>query len=702
LGIALSASYLGGAEGWNQAIPVSAIGVLLIVAPLRALPGRTILVGLVGLILCAASGFLPGQWFSAEWSMRLRRVIPGLAPTLSLQPYQTLLWLGILLAAILYGAWLIQWQPESRGACFGVMVAGIAVLAGFALVSDPLRLPVPFWHPSQGFGPFANRNQTGTLMGLGAILAFGLSGSAIRQKKFWSVSLWTVAFAVCLVALLRSNSRASVVLLSIAIIVWLVWRPGRSIRTLAIGGGVVLLLITAALLLGEQVVGRFQEFLINGAGLRANIYQDTIQMIAADPLAGVGLGNFSAIFSSFRDTSLNSMRVIHPESDWLWLTAEAGAGSLLFCMVSLAGLFFRTTKPASRRERDILLAARVGIFAFLCNTFFDVPAHRLGTVLPALCIGALAWSPALLFPGKSWVPWFSRVAGIGLLVLSFSLLFSSAANDIPRQEFVRADWRSVEKKIDRGLRIAPLDWSFHLIRGSANVRLGNWIEAIADFRAARVLEPKLADVPFDEGCAWLGSSPRLVIAAWQEALNRKDQDQNLYLQMLDKSAPFTEVHRAVLRLADAHINLALAALKSGYADNATLDSIAAGRRELTSEQLKIVDQAWSRRFAAEGDYQQAYQLGVQVLRKTIFPVRRPISENECRLALVRDPADYSAAFNLCSILQEQNRKADLLQVLNSITTRPECPQYFCLMKGDLLASMNDWLGAWNAISELVR
>jgi O-antigen ligase len=699
--IALSAAYLGAAAGWSLAAPVIGIGVLLILAPIRALPGRTLLIGLAGLLVCAMLGFLPGSWFgSSVWSLRLRQAIPGLPLTLSLQPYQTLLSFGLFLAAILYGAWLIQWQPSNRTVCLQVLVAGIATLAAVALASDLFRLPIPFWHPSQGFGPFSNRNQTGTLMGLGAILALGLSASELR-KKAWPSCVWIAALALCLAALLRSNSRASLCLLLVGVVIWFVYRFGTTIRALAVGGGVILLIATVALLLGEQVVGRLREFLTEGAGLRWNIYQDTARLIAAAPFGGVGLGNFAAIFPLFRYSSLNAMRVIHPESDWLWLVSEIGVGSLLFCVVIIASLFSQPAMPVHTRERDVLLAGWLGTFAFLCHTLFDTPAHRLGTILPALFVLAVCTSPKLLFSGAWWVSWISRIAGIALIVLALSLLRAASIGNPPQQEFANGNWRAVETKIDEALRIAPLDWSFRLIRGSANVRLGNWVEALSDFRAARVLEPKLAPVPFDEGCAWLGANSKLTTTAWKEALRRSPTDTNLYLQMLDKSAPFPEIQQAVLRFGDQNLDLAVAALQTSYADQATLDFVESKRLTLTSKQMTALNRVKSGRYAAERNYRQAYELGTRVLGQVAFPPGRRMSENNCRLALIHDPTDYIAAYELCLILRSQERKPEMLQVLDSVTNRKGCPDYFYVMRGDLLASMGDWAGAWNSISGVV-
>jgi O-Antigen ligase len=700
--IALSAAYLGTAEPWSQGAPMIGIGLLLVLAPFRVLPGRTILLGLLGLFLCSMLGFLPGIWFgSSEWYTRLQHAIPGLSSTLSLQPYQTLLSLGILFAVIFYGIWLIQWRLENPVAGLQVLVVGIAILAAIALVSDLIHAPIPIWHPSQGFGPFANRNQTGTLMGLGAIIALGMSAAGLRRNQ-WISCVWIAALALCLSANVLSNSRASLLFLLATTVVWFVFRLGVTLRALTIAAAVVLLIAVFALLLGEQVVRRVPEFLLDGAGLRGNIYRDTVRLIAADPYAGIGLGNFAAIFPFFRDSSLNSMRVIHPESDWLWLASEAGIGGILFAIVILACLIARPAQYTNAQEKDVLFAGFIGVLAFLGHTLFDVPAHRLGTILPALFVLALSTRPRLSSHRARWIPWFSRVAGIALIGWALFLIRATSIAAAPAQEFGQGDWHATRAKIDQALKVTPLDWSLHLMRGSASIQLGTWIEALSDFRAARVLEPKLAVVPFDEGCAWLGANPALTIAAWREALSRSRDDRDLYLRMLDKSVPYPEVHQAVLRLSDDHLTFAFAALLSGQSDKTALDLIARKRPELNTEQQIILDRAMSRRSAAERDYRQAYDLGAKTLQKVAFPPRSHFSENEYRIAFLRDPTDFGAAYNLCLVLRSQERKSEMLQILESVTKQARCPDYFYVMKGDLLASMCDWSGAWEAIASLVH
>ena len=75
-------------------------------------------------------------------------------------------------------------------------------------------------------------------------------------------------------------------------------------------------------------------------GSHWSLYRDALGVIQDAPLTGVGLGNFEAIFSQYRDVSKSLREVHHPESDWLWLWAECGLCGLVAVMVMLVAYFY--------------------------------------------------------------------------------------------------------------------------------------------------------------------------------------------------------------------------------------------------------------------------------------------------------------------------------------------------------------------------
>src|SRR6202043_7572 len=109
----------------------------------------------------------------------------------------------------------IQWRPTNRVRSLQALAGGIAALAAVALAANFYGFSVPWWHASQGFGPFPNRNQTGALMAMGAMMALGLFAGSARWLH-WTGLWWATVFLVCFLAMLFSNSRAALCLLVLA------------------------------------------------------------------------------------------------------------------------------------------------------------------------------------------------------------------------------------------------------------------------------------------------------------------------------------------------------------------------------------------------------------------------------------------------------------------------------------------------------
>jgi tetratricopeptide (TPR) repeat protein len=607
-----------------------------------------------------------------------------------------------MLSAIFFGIWVVQWRPTRRVQCVRVLAAGIALLAVAALLVHAFSISIPGWRPSQGFGPFANRNQTGTSMALGAMLALGLCAYSIRVRHTDSPP-WAVAFGICLVALFYSNSRGPLCLLALGIFCGILIQQKVSAKSFAIAASAFLLISSAALLIGGDVSARLLGLFSQGAGLRLQIYQDTFQLVKTAPFAGVGLGNFDAIFPSFRHASLNDQRILHPESDWLWLMAEIGVVSALCLVVASACCFKWPPRLARTRDEDVQLACKIAIVLFVVNSLFDVPGHRLGTILPLLFVAGIYCCSTLTAESAPALPWISRLLGIGLIAFGVSLLRSDSTESQLQLALARRDFEEAEKLATRALARTPLNWSLYMTRGYANVHEKKSLQAIADFRYASFLEPKMAAVPFDEGRAWIGVNVPMAVAAWKECLSRSggNQRDEYFGQILEMSAKDERLLEATLRLSDRDPALALIALRSGLADSRTLQFLEEEKPKLDSEQIRVVLKAEARKAAAEKDFQQAYELARQAVRNIPFPNRQERSEQACRIALIKNPGDMSAAFDLCMVLESEKRHDEAVSVLDGFCREHDCPDYLLLMKADFLASLTQWPAAWEVISGLL-
>ena len=704
--IAFSASFLGndGTAGYAEAAPVIGIGLLLLVFPWRAIPDHAVMIGIGGLLVCGLAGFLPVRWVGeAEWHSAIRHAIPGLAASVTLQPVHSLFRFGVMLSSMAFALWLLQWRLIRRVLCFQALCIGIGLLAITALAAHFYSFPVPGWHPSQGFGPFPNRNQTATLMALGVMLALGLCVRSFRRRNPMCI-LWVLALITCLAALLLSNSRAPFCLVIAGSFFWLFRLQQSTLKGLAVAGGATLLICAAALLLGENMAKRVPDLLTDRGGFRVKIYRDAFRLVEASPALGTGVGNFEAIFPRYREASLNDERVIHPESDWLWLATEMGLPSVLFCGIGIGALMIRMVYSPASGEKELHSIGAIAFAAFLVNSLIDVPGHRLGTILPVLVLAGLCTRPRLLAQNSRILFWVSRITGLGLVALGILLIGAVNLNTRTQRAIAQRDWTTLETAATESLAHTPLNWPLYVERAYASIPLSQWIQAISDFHRARFLEPKLAVVTLSEGKAWAGVNRALALAAWNETLRRSQAGEmrSLYAQMLDASLQDRQLRLKTIRLADARPSLAILTLNSEDIDKRTLEALESEKSKLSADEFLVLTRAQAWKAAAEGDFERAYELGKQAMRPIPFPARSAQTEGQCYEALTQDPLDFAAAFNLCSILLVQGRREEALRIIDPISRETRCPEYFLVMKAGIFASQRQWQEAWNTIELLVK
>ena len=298
---------------------------------------------------------------------------------------------------------------------------------------------------------------------------------------------------------------------------------------------------------------------------------------------------------------------------------------------------------------------------------------------------------------------FGRFAGIGLIVFGAFILRSESTISNLQGALTDKDWERADRFAGTALTYAPLNWSLYVTRGYANVHEKKWLQAMANFHHALSLEPKLAIVPYDVGRAWIGISVPMALSAWEECLKRSREDERSenYRQILDSSSADRKLLGATLRLADGDSTLCLVALRSGFSDLKTLQFLEEEKPKLDPEQLRLVLKSESLQAAAENNYQRAYELGRKAIRHIVFPTGQGRSEQRCRMALIENPGDLGAAFDLCLILKSENRSDEAVRFLAELCSHQNCPDYVKLLKADFLASLRDWRHAWDAVNELL-
>src|SRR5438105_1066608 len=572
----------GGTAKWAEGIVVAVLGAFLIIQPPRRSLGSGINAVFIAFSVCALASFLPQHWFLiAEWRIGLNDFGIGLPDSITAQPWLTAGCFVSLMAGLCWLYRVSAQQLELRVARFQLRLFafGVVVIAGLSILFYLTHNPPLWWQNDRGFGPFPNRNQTADLFGVTSVLILACGQDDIRnRRKRWI--LWTLALTLVIAAILLNSSRTGMVILAAASAIWIgvvAVRVGSAAR-LWLGVALLLLVLSAFLVAGGQTLERlhFQRFVGSDFSVDSNrlVFHDTWNLIRSSPWCGIGLGNFDSVFAFFRDVSHGKTRASHPQSDWLWVSAEMGLLALPLILVG-AVLLTRQVWPLQvGTNQRFRLAALIGALMFALHGLIDVSGHHVGTAYSAMFLLGLSLHRPTRLRTSEITPWIFRVLGLGLLVAGASWTIASRTMALtPGAVGVRnakllataaSRGRSFTEAIDlatRALSWAPLDWELYYLRATAEVSRGSSPQiALADFRRARFLEPTSYSLPLEEGFVWLRAGhSSLASAAWAEALRRAGTDRrNIFRTIILTASMRDATARTILqKLAFAQPLLAL-------------------------------------------------------------------------------------------------------------------------------------------------
>lgn len=435
-GAATAISITGTESVWAMAafFALSGTGALLARPTVRP----EVLPCLLAVLLCGAalSALLPGTWLApVGW----RQEFPAsddvvLASSIAVMPAHVWFWWSLLAGTCLVGVVLLASPLEGRR--FAVFLHFVAAFVAAYAVLSMVDVQTAWNYPFSDGAPFGflpNRNHTATLLVVGAIIAFGLMQWELTHGHRGAAALAALWGAPSLAALLFfSISRAGVLLLVVGFVLWLVGAPLTAANRRRIFVAVVALAVALVALFslgGSEVQGRLVKLWAevmaveqgsdepSNVDFRQPIFRDAGMMIAASPWVGAGLGHFEDVFRHYRHASVRGVGLLHPESSWLMLAAEAGLPAVAVLLM-LAGWFFVRCLRARGAEDGLLrwtVASAVGVAVL--HGVIDVPWHR-----PAsgwfLFVVAMASVPSSgLVPRRPWLLRSGQIVA-GLILLA--------------------------------------------------------------------------------------------------------------------------------------------------------------------------------------------------------------------------------------------------------------------------------------------
>jgi O-antigen ligase/tetratricopeptide (TPR) repeat protein len=748
------ACFLGGAtQKWAEGIVVAFLGLILIVRPPRFSLGPLTNGVFLAFVLLACVAFLPTHYFfSSTWrSAMINDLGIALPDSVTPQPWISL---GCLFSLVAGASWLYlvsTQEIELRSVRFQLRVfaTGIVVLAAVSILFYLAHLAPPFWINERGFGPFPNRNQTGDLFALTAIVILACGQDDIRKgRKRWI--LWLAALGVIVTAIILNFSRAGIFILVVGSALWLgtFALRQRSMPRLALGFSFVLLLLTVLLLFGGQTLERFHLRGLASPGIstdfRWRIFRDTFGLIRDSPWCGIGLGNFESVFAIFRNASFGDTRALHPESDWLWVWTEMGWPSVLLVVVGVALLIRRVFPLREGTNQRYRLATLIAAVLFAFHGLVDVSGHRVGTALAGMFLLGLSLHRPLCLKSSRAIPVVFRLVGLILLAAGGTWMVAAHGRMLLPGSVGVANAKQLAAVANRGLNFseaaaisthglewAPLDWQLYFARAIAEVNKKQTQKALDDFRRARFLEPNAYEVPLTEGDLWLNSHPVLAITAWREALRRAGPHRaEVYSSMLtNASMKNPQVSRVLEKVGLSQHDLAIAYLSrvspqyfdhalneflkhdpdlktlsegeklvlfSLWSEHGNLDHLASA----VAQHPKWLEYAWlgmAKYYARKNDFRDAYELTQRYGEPVALPrVEENASIQELQRRFYAVPDNYGAGYALYRAQMKSGRVDDALFTARHFSERPGTPAYFHFLEAQCWAEKQNWERAWNA------
>ncbi len=504
----------------------------------------------------------------------------ALPSTWSIQPQVTLeAWTGMVVAGLwLFWAAFRPWSSADRTAAVRILAGGLAALAVASLVFRAAGWRPASWTPdAAGLGPYANRNHFSCLMVMATLLCLGAAYELQRRKnRLWM--LYALGVIPAFATILLNTSRAGLILFFLALLAWIATSSMRSggVKKLAVGGSLLLACTAATILFGQFILHRFSKQGSNvaetlGSDTRFGVYSNASRLFAEQPVMGIGLGNFGAVFGMIHHLPNAYLRYRHPESDWLWLLCEAGwpaATAILLgagFMVSWMGPWRSSSRKRGRRDRRLRTAAGLAFLVSAAHGVADTPNHDLPQLLLVCLVGALALRQHRLASARgAAMPWLFRIGGVAALAASglwfatavgmatpFGLSTSQRDLEAAITSFRKGDASRAYQEVNQAIAAAPASFQNYFVRAQIGLKLGRAeSEAMADFGRARYLEPHVTHICMEEADTWLQYNPQNAIPAWREVL-RRDPPLQLwhYRTILDELASYPQLRPALRDLA---------------------------------------------------------------------------------------------------------------------------------------------------------
>jgi O-antigen ligase len=459
---------------------------------------RRVTLTVVDLLLAA---FLVAGVISAAFAVNLWAAERALAISLS---GVALFWV----AATLRSAGLAR--PLLVALATGVVVAAATSLAqAYGVETEYFSL-----NRAPG-GTFGNRNFIAHLAAIGTPIVVLVALTARRGlgSLFGGLGMATIAAALVL-----SRSRAAwLAVIALAVPVGALafltrrrWREPRTVRRLMVLGASAVAGAVAAVVIPNRLEWKSDSpYLDSAAGLvnykqgsgrgRLVQYSNSLRMTQAQPLFGVGPGNWPVAYPKFasrNDPSLSQEDGVvsnpWPSSDWVAYLAERGVIGFALLLAAMLGLFGRAVRDlrsGQTRDPDRVLTAIALVGTLVATAVVGTFDAVLLIAAPTFFFWTLAG--ALAPPGKGAITFEVRKLGPALVVALGVLTIARSTTQLAAMAVYSTS--SKLSALDLAARLDPGSYRIRLRLAQAYKGRGDCVRARTQARAARDLFPNAGE-----------------------------------------------------------------------------------------------------------------------------------------------------------------------------------------------------------------
>lgn len=235
--------------------------------------------------------------------------------------------------------------------------------------------------------------------------------------------------------------------------------------------------------------------------VRLSVWQGTLDMVAARPLTGSGLGRYRERFPPFRDSAEAALpglagavtEVDHPHNEPLLAFAEGGlpSGLLLLAFVVLTlGRALRRARGGDPGDRSALALLLVGVVVGLVQNAWTSP----GTALPFFAAAGWVWAPRAGGESRAQESAGARVIAVGGILAAMAMLFVLAVPRARSQLLLRDFYLQAATGVTDAAAFDTLVQAADVDPGDVNAQrlvldIGSQILALAPPWASRVEAP---------------------------------------------------------------------------------------------------------------------------------------------------------------------------------------------------------------------